>query len=94
MPSADEPFTLIIFGAETVDTSARLKVPSEGVWERFAAAVHYVAGDPADPALCAKLGAKLGELERGRSREPRRLRPRAPGARRVHAPRRREAVRP
>ncbi|MBI2015847.1 MAG: glucose-6-phosphate dehydrogenase [Candidatus Rokubacteria bacterium] len=116
MPSADEPFALIIFGAsgdltrrklmpalwslyaartlpepfaivatartglsddgfrrrmrETVDTFARLKVPSEGVWERFAAAVHYVAGDPADPALYAKLGAKLGELERGRSGAP------------------------
>jgi glucose-6-phosphate 1-dehydrogenase len=49
---------------ETVNIFARLKVPSEGVWERFAAAVHYVAGDPADPALYAKLGAKLGELER------------------------------
>ena len=119
MPSADEPFALIIFGAsgdltrrklmpalwslyagrtlpepfaivatartemtddefrrrmrETVGEFARLQPPSEGVWERFASAVRYVPGDPADPALYARLARTLREIEGGRAGPPNRL---------------------
>ena len=119
MPSADEPFALIIFGAsgdltrrklmpalwslyaartlpepfaivatartemsgeefrrrmrETVGEFARLQPPSEGVWERFAAALRYVPGDPADAGLYARLARTLETLERARAGPPNRL---------------------
>ncbi|MGH7323218.1 MAG: glucose-6-phosphate dehydrogenase [Candidatus Rokuibacteriota bacterium] len=112
MSSADEPVTLIIFGAsgdltrrklmpalfalyaartlpepfaivaaartemsddefrrrmlEAVTEFGRVKPPSDAVWERFARALHYLPGDPKDPALYARLKDLLGEIERGR----------------------------
>src|SRR5947208_14375562 len=38
----------------TVREFARVKPPSENVWDRFASALSYVPGDPADPALYAR----------------------------------------
>jgi glucose-6-phosphate 1-dehydrogenase len=111
MPSVDEPFTLIIFGAsgdltrrkllpalfalyatrtlpepfavvavartdmtddefrhrmrDAVGEFGRVKPPSEGVWERFAGALHYLSGDPKDAALYPRLSQVLGDLEGG-----------------------------
>jgi glucose-6-phosphate 1-dehydrogenase len=113
MPSVDEPFSLIIFGAsgdlthrklmpalwslyaartlpepfaivctartemtdetfrtrmrEGVSEFARLKIPADHVWERFARSLFYVAGDPSSAALYDKLRATLAGLERDRS---------------------------
>jgi len=110
MPSADEPFTLVIFGAsgdltrrkllpalfalyasrtlpepfavvavartemssdefrrrmrDAVAEFGRVQPPSEGVWSRFAAALHYLSGDPKDPALYARLERCLRDVER------------------------------
>src|SRR5438552_1079831 len=50
----------------TVREFARVKPPSENVWDRFASALSYVPGDPADPALYAKLEAALREIEGAR----------------------------
>jgi glucose-6-phosphate 1-dehydrogenase len=112
MPSADEPFALVIFGAsgdltnrklmpalwslyaartlpepfaivctartemsdeafrtkmrEGVKEFARLKVPSDHVWDRFAASLFYVAGDPTGPDLYAHLARRLAEIEQRR----------------------------
>ncbi|OGL17205.1 MAG: glucose-6-phosphate dehydrogenase [Candidatus Rokubacteria bacterium RIFCSPLOWO2_12_FULL_71_22] len=119
MPSADEPFTLIIFGASgdltrrklmpalwslyaartlpepfaivatartalgadefrdrmrgAIGEFARLKPPSEAVWDRFAAALRYVSGDPTDAGLYTRLARTLEELERARAGAPNRL---------------------
>jgi glucose-6-phosphate 1-dehydrogenase len=119
MPSADDPFALIIFGAsgdltrrklmpalwslysartlpepfvilavsrtvmtddefrtrvrEAVMEFARVKPPSEHVWERFASALFYLSGDPSDPELYRRLIDTLGELERRRGGGPNRL---------------------
>ena len=116
MPSADEPFSLIIFGAsgdltrrklmpalwslyaartlpepfvvlavsrtamtddefrgrtrEAVTEFARVQPPSAYVWERFAASVFYLSGDPKDPALYPKIEEKLRELEAKRGGDP------------------------
>ncbi len=112
MPAADQPFSLVIFGAsgdltrrklmpalwslyagrtlpepfaivstartemgqdefrrrirDAIGEFAHVQPPSEQVWERFAGALTYVAGDPADPALYPKLEATLREIERDR----------------------------
>ncbi len=58
---------------ETVDEFARIKPPSEQVWDRFAAALSYVSGDPADPALYGKLEGALAAAEAGRSGASNRL---------------------
>ena len=109
---ADEPFTLVIFGAsgdlarrklvpalwslyagrtlpepfaiigtarsevsddefrgrmrETVREFARVKPPSANVWDRFAASLSYVSGDPADPALYPSLERSLQDIEKQR----------------------------
>jgi glucose-6-phosphate 1-dehydrogenase len=109
MPSGDEPFSLIIFGAsgdlthrklmpalwslyaartlpepfaivctartEMTDAAfrariragvlefARLKPPSDLVWERFASSIHYIAGDPTSPELYARLQDRLKAIE-------------------------------
>src|SRR4029450_5788946 len=101
MPSSDDPFSLVIFGASgdlahrklipalwslyaartlpepftIVGTgrtemsehasrdnmgagarhSARLKVPNDNVWGRFASSLVYVPGDPTGPELYARL---------------------------------------
>ncbi len=49
-----------------IDEFARIKPPSEQVWDRFASALTYVAGDPADPGLYAKLDATLTRIESAR----------------------------
>jgi glucose-6-phosphate 1-dehydrogenase len=120
MPSVDEPFSLIIFGAsgdltyrklmpalwslyaartlpepfaivctartemtdetfrarmrEGVSEFARLKIPADHVWERFARNLFYVAGDPSSAALYEKLRATLAGIERDRSVANRHLR--------------------
>ena len=38
---------------------AREKIPSEQVWQRFAASLHYCAGDPSQPSLYRKLAGVL-----------------------------------
>jgi glucose-6-phosphate 1-dehydrogenase len=109
MPSGDEVFSLVIFGAsgdltnrkllpalwslysartlpepfaiigtarsemtdeafrakmkDGVKQFARLKVPSDNVWDRFAASLYYVAGDPNSADLYAKLRQKLEQIE-------------------------------
>jgi glucose-6-phosphate 1-dehydrogenase len=119
MPSADEPFALVIFGAsgdltrrklmpalwslysartlpepfvilavsrtamsddefrtrvrESVMEFARVKPPSEHVWQRFASSLFYLSGDPGDPALYHQLEAKLKELEARHGGAPNRL---------------------
>jgi glucose-6-phosphate 1-dehydrogenase len=112
MPSVDDPFSLIVFGAsgdlthrklmpalwslyaartlpepfsivctartemteeafrarmrEGVTQFARLKIPSDQVWERFARSLHYVAGDPGTSALYDKLADALTRIEQAR----------------------------
>jgi len=48
---------------EAVTEFGRVQPPSEAVWDRFAAALHYVSGDPKDPALYARLDEVLRGLE-------------------------------
>jgi glucose-6-phosphate 1-dehydrogenase len=110
MPSSDEPFTLVIFGAsgdltnrklipalwslyaartlpepfviigtgrtemtdeafrhkmrEGVKDFARLKIPNDNVWSRFASSLVYVSGDPNDAELYGKLRAALEDEAR------------------------------
>jgi glucose-6-phosphate 1-dehydrogenase len=110
MPSSDEPFTLVIFGAsgdltnrklipalwslyaartlpepfviigtgrtemtdeafrdkmrEGVKEFARLKIPNDNVWSRFASSLVYVPGDPNDAELYARLRAALEDVAR------------------------------
>ena len=40
---------------EAVTEFARIQPPSETVWERFAAALSYVAADPTEAACCQRL---------------------------------------
>jgi glucose-6-phosphate 1-dehydrogenase len=116
MPSVDEPFSLIIFGAsgdltrrklvpalwslyaartlpepfaivavartemspedfrrrmrDAVTEFARIQPPSEQVWDRFAAALVYVSGDPTSRELYPKLEQVLADLEAGRPGRP------------------------
>ncbi len=58
---------------EAIGEFARVQPPSEQVWDRFAAALTYVPGDPADPGLSAKLARALGEIEATRSGPANRL---------------------
>ena len=51
---------------EGVKQFARLKVPNDNVWSRFANSLSYVAGDPMAPELYGKLRERLEEVERGR----------------------------
>src|SRR5262252_965227 len=48
---------------EGVKQFARLKVPSDNVWDRFAANLYYVAGDPNNADLYAKLRQRLESIE-------------------------------
>jgi glucose-6-phosphate 1-dehydrogenase len=112
MPSQDEPFSLVIFGAsgdlayrklipalwslyaartlpepfviigtartemsneafrdkmkEGVKQFARLKMPNDNVWSRFAASLVYAAGDPTGPDLYARLRQILDDVEQRR----------------------------
>ncbi|HEX2439046.1 MAG TPA: glucose-6-phosphate dehydrogenase [Methylomirabilota bacterium] len=51
---------------EGVKQFARLKVPNDNVWSRFANSLSYVAGDPTGPDLYGKLRERIEEVERGR----------------------------
>ncbi len=119
MPSSDDPFSLVIFGAsgdlahrklipalwslyaartlpepftivgtgrtemsdqafrdkmrDGVKQFARLKVPNDNVWGRFAASLVYVAGDPTGPDLYARLRQVLEDVERKRGGAANRL---------------------
>jgi len=110
MPSNDEPFSLVIFGAsgdlahrklipalwslyaartlpepfmivgtgrtemsddafrdkmkDGVKQFARLKMPNDNVWMRFASSLFYVPGDPSGPELYARLRETLEDAER------------------------------
>jgi glucose-6-phosphate 1-dehydrogenase len=116
MPSVDDPFSLIIFGAsgdltrrklvpalwslyaartlpepfaivavartelsqeefrrrmrDAVTEFARIQPPSEQVWDRFAAALFYLPGDPTSPDLYPKLDQVLADLEAARPARP------------------------
>ena len=63
-PMTDDAFRAKL--KEGVKEFARVKIPGEQVWQRFAANVFYVPGDPTRPELYATLGQRLEELERGR----------------------------
>jgi glucose-6-phosphate 1-dehydrogenase len=58
---------------EAVSEFGRVQPPSEMVWERFAAALRYVAGDPTDPAFAPQLRAALEAVERERGGPSNRL---------------------
>ena len=119
MPYADEPFSLVIFGASgdltrrklmpalwslyaartlpepfsivatartpmtddafrnemraAVAEFARLKIPSDAVWERFARNLGYVPGDPTDLELYTRLRQRLEAVERARGGPANRL---------------------
>src|SRR5947208_16539530 len=119
MPSADDPFALIIFGASgdltrrklmpalwslyagrvlpepftiiatartgmtddefrvrtraAIGEFARVQPPSEAVWERFATALVYVAGDPADAGLYPRIERALKDAEAARTGAANRL---------------------
>ncbi len=81
-----EPFAIIATGRtgmsddefrrrmrDAIGEFARIQPPSEHVWERFAGALSYVAGDPTDPALYGKLEAALRAIEAARPGPPNRL---------------------
>ncbi len=51
---------------EAVTEFGRVQPPSEMVWNRFAAALQYLSGDPKDAGLYARLETLLREVERGR----------------------------
>ncbi len=53
---------------EAVTEFGRVQPPSEAVWDHFASALHYLSGDPKDPALYAQLKAFLAERERWQAR--------------------------
>src|SRR5436309_2412847 len=52
---------------------ARIQPPSEAVWERFAGALSYIAGDPADASLYPRLERALKDAEATRSGPANRL---------------------
>ncbi len=58
---------------ESIGEFARVQPPSEGVWERFAGALRYVQGDPADPALYGRLDQTLAAIEAQQGRASNRL---------------------
>ncbi len=73
-----EPFAIVATGRtgmtseefrarmrDAVTEFARIQPPSDAVWERFARALSYVAGDTTAPELYADLGRRLDEVERG-----------------------------
>jgi glucose-6-phosphate 1-dehydrogenase len=58
---------------EGVKQFARLKMPNDNVWSRFAASLVYVAGDPTGPELYARLRQALDEVEQRRGSSRNRL---------------------
>ncbi len=51
---------------EAITDFARVQPPSEKVWDRFAQALFYYSGDPADPGLYEGLGRHLAKVEADR----------------------------
>ena len=51
---------------DAVREFARVKPPSANVWDRFAASLSYVSGDPANPALYGSLERALRDIEKDR----------------------------
>ena len=51
---------------EAIADFARVQPPSRRVWDRFAQALFYFAGDPADPTIYEPLGEYVREIERER----------------------------
>lgn len=70
-PMTDEAFRARM--RDAVGEFARLKPPSEGVWERFARHLTYLAGDPAQPELYERLGRCLARVEGARGGPTNRL---------------------
>jgi glucose-6-phosphate 1-dehydrogenase len=81
-----EPFTIVGTGRtelsddafrekmrESVKEFARFKIPSDQVWQRFAANLFYIAGDPTGPEIYARLRQRLEEVERARGGPANRL---------------------
>ncbi len=64
-PMSDDEFRAKL--KDGVKQFARFKVPNDQVWQRFAANVFYVPGDPTAPEFYGTLRARLEELERARS---------------------------
>ena len=58
---------------DAVREFARVKPPSANVWDRFAASLSYVNGDPADLALYASLERALKDIEKARPGRANRL---------------------
>src|SRR5881296_3293528 len=58
---------------EAVREFARTQPPSANVWDRFAASLSYVAGDPANPALYPQLEHAMKAIEGARSGPANRL---------------------
>jgi glucose-6-phosphate 1-dehydrogenase len=58
---------------EAVTEFARVQPPSAKVWERFAQALFYYSGDPADPALYPALAEYVRRVERERGTTGNRL---------------------
>jgi glucose-6-phosphate 1-dehydrogenase len=58
---------------EAVTDFARVQPPSARVWDRFAQALFYYTGDPADPGLYAGLGAFIKQIEHDRGASGNRL---------------------
>jgi glucose-6-phosphate 1-dehydrogenase len=52
---------------------ARLKIPSDHIWDRFAANLSYIAGDPTTPELYGLLRERLETIERAHPGPPQRL---------------------
>jgi glucose-6-phosphate 1-dehydrogenase len=52
---------------------ARVRIPSDQVWQRFAAHLHYLPGDPTGPELYGRLREMLEDIERRRGGAANRL---------------------
>ena len=70
-PMTDDAFRARM--REAVAEFARLKPPSERVWERFARHLTYVPGDPTEAEPYARLGERLERVERERGGPANRL---------------------
>jgi glucose-6-phosphate 1-dehydrogenase len=63
-PMSDDAFRAKL--KEGVKEFARFKLPNDQVWQRFAANVFYLPGDPTAPEFYGALRQRLEELERAR----------------------------
>ena len=70
-PMTDDAFRAKL--KEGVKEFARIKMPNDHVWQRFAANVFYAPGDPTAPEFYGTLRQRLEELERSRGGSRHRL---------------------